>query len=100
MVIFGAAAELLPEVDKMQFWLNMLRLFSPLLPVLLSGEFNTANAETIRVPQNFRTIQSAINSAAERDVVLVSAANDRERIGLKSGATLKSAGHCDQRRHR
>ena len=49
-------------------------------------------AETIRVPQGFKTIQAGIDEAKSGDTVLVSAGTYKERIRLKSGITVKSAG--------
>ena len=48
--------------------------------------------KTIHVPADSPTIQAAIDSAKDGDVVLVTAGTYRERIVLKRGVTLKSAG--------
>lgn len=49
-------------------------------------------ADTIRVPQDHKSIQSAINAAEPGDTVLVSTGTYRERLRLKSGVALKSEG--------
>lgn len=48
--------------------------------------------KTIRVPADAQTIQNAIDSASDGDVVLVSAGTYRQRIVLKPRVTLKSDG--------
>ncbi len=52
----------------------------------------TATAETIRVPSDHKTIQGALDAAHSGDAVLVSAGTYKERIVLKPGVMLKSAG--------
>jgi hypothetical protein len=49
-------------------------------------------AATIRVPEDHKKIQSAIDVASFGDTVLVAAGTYRERIRLKDGVMLKSAG--------
>jgi len=49
-------------------------------------------AETLRVPQDHRTIQAAIDVANQGDTVVVAAGTYKERIHLKVGVTLKSGG--------
>lgn len=49
-------------------------------------------AATIRVPQDQRTIQAGINAARAGDVVLVSSGIYAERISLRPGVTVRSAG--------
>ena len=49
-------------------------------------------AATIRVPQDHKSIQAAIDAATPRDVVLVAAGTYNERIKLKQGVTVRSAG--------
>ncbi len=51
-----------------------------------------ALAGTLHVPQDHPTIQAAIDAAGAGDTVLVAAGTYRERIQLKAGVTLKSAG--------
>lgn len=60
--------------------------------VVLAGLAGSAVADTIRVPQDHKTIQAAIDAAATGDIVLVEAGTYRERVHLKDGMTLKSAG--------
>jgi len=50
------------------------------------------DAATLRVPDDHKTIQAAIDAAASGDIVLVSAGTYRERLRLKTGITLRSAG--------
>lgn len=52
----------------------------------------TAKAATIRVPEDHKSIQAAIDSAQPGDVVSVSAGTYHERLQLKQGVTLKSVG--------
>lgn len=70
-------------------------LFRGMLPLLgvcgvLAGE--PAEARTIQVPGDATTIQAGIDAAARGDVVLVAAGTYRERVRLKAGVTLQSAG--------
>jgi hypothetical protein len=65
------------------------------LTVLMSGG-TVLTAATWRVPDDHQTIQAAIDAAAAGDTVLVAAGTYRERIRLKDGVTLKSAGDDSQ----
>lgn len=49
-------------------------------------------AATLRVPQDHKTIQAAIDTAEDGDTVLVSAGEYQERIALKPGIFLRSEG--------
>lgn len=60
--------------------------------ILLTAVCTTVSAETLQVPQDHKSIQAAIEVAKTGDVVLVSAGTYRERLRLKPGVTLKSAG--------
>jgi hypothetical protein len=51
-----------------------------------------AAAATLRVPQDHATIQAAVDAAGSGDTVLVNPGTYRERIHLKEGLTLRSAG--------
>ena len=61
-------------------------LISPLIAV------TSLAADTVRVPQDHQTIQAGIDAASAGDTVLVSAGTYKERIRLKAGVTVKSAG--------
>ena len=52
----------------------------------------TAAAATLRVPQDHRSIQSAIDAAQHGDTVLVAAGIYRERLRLRPGVTVVSSG--------
>lgn len=67
-----------------------LHPFHSIALVLLVASF--ARAETHRVPQDFATIQAAIEAARSGDVVLVAAGRYKERLQLKPGVTLRSEG--------
>ena len=62
------------------------------LSVFVVGHCNIGTAETLRVPDDHRTIQSAIDAASAGDTVLVGAGTYQERVRLKPGVALKSAG--------
>jgi hypothetical protein len=62
------------------------------LAVLFAGSSGRLAAETIRVPADHPTVQEAVAAAASGDTVLVAAGTYRERVRLKEGVTLKSAG--------
>jgi parallel beta-helix repeat protein len=49
-------------------------------------------AETLRVPRDHKSIQSAIDAAKHGDTVLVDAGTYRERLRLRAGITIKSVG--------
>jgi parallel beta-helix repeat protein len=51
-----------------------------------------AVAETHRVPEAYRTIQAAVDAAGPGDTVLVAAGVYRERVRMKPGVVLRSAG--------
>lgn len=70
--------------------LRWLRILAILLPTLALCTF--APAATLHVPQDYRAIQPAIDAAAAGDVVLVAAGTYPERLRLKAGVVLKSAG--------
>ncbi len=62
-----------------------------LLTVLIVAASHAA-AATIRVPQDHNTIQAGIDAASSGDVVVVDAGTYKERIHLKPGITVRSAG--------
>ena len=55
-----------------------------------------AVAATVRVPQDHKTIQSAIDAAQPGDTVLVAAGRYQERIKLRPNVTVRSAGDDTQ----
>ncbi|MBD3674702.1 MAG: right-handed parallel beta-helix repeat-containing protein, partial [Planctomycetaceae bacterium] len=55
-------------------------------------ESDSLEAATIRVPDDHSTIQAAVDAAQTGDMVLVSPGTYRERLELKPGITVKSAG--------
>jgi parallel beta-helix repeat protein len=57
---------------------------------------NVAWCATLRVPAEHDTIQAAIDAAAAGDTVLVAAGTYRERLRLKAGVVLRSAGDDDR----
>ncbi len=59
---------------------------------LLVGAWGPVSAETIEVPNNYPSIQAAIDAAGPGDTVLVSPGLYRERTRLKEHMTLRSAG--------
>jgi parallel beta-helix repeat protein len=59
-----------------------------LLVVLSQG----ALAGTLRVPQDHKSIQAAVDAAQPGDTVMVSPGNYKERIRLKPGIIVRSAG--------
>lgn len=63
-----------------------------LVAVVVVGSSDRIVADTIQVPRDHKTIQVAIDSASAGDIVLVSAGIHRERLRLKDGVTLRSAG--------
>ncbi len=69
-------------------------MFKLRLTVLLLLTFSAgpATAATLYVPKDFKTIQAALAAARTGDTVLVEAGTYAERVVLKAGVTLKSAG--------
>ncbi len=65
---------------------------TPIIVVAFLGCALLAQANEIRVPSEHATIQAAIDAAKSGDAILVSAGTYRERIALKPGIVLKSAG--------
>ena len=46
--------------------------------------------DTVRVPQDHKTIQEGIDAAEDGDIVIVDAGTYRERIQLKPGVTVRT----------
>lgn len=53
-------------------------------------------AETLRVPEQYRSIQKAIDQASPSDLVLVQQGRYTERIVMGNGVTVRSAGMNEQ----
>ncbi|MCA8999440.1 MAG: right-handed parallel beta-helix repeat-containing protein [Planctomycetaceae bacterium] len=60
--------------------------------VLLAISGRSVDAATLHVPEDHETIQAAIDVAVSGDTILVRAGTYRERLRLKTGITLRSAG--------
>lgn len=63
-----------------------------LFVVLLTFTCLSAQAATLRVPEDHKTIQAAVNAANSGDTVLVGAGVYQERVRLMPGIILRSAG--------
>ena len=73
--------------------LSLARGFGLLAVVaVLGGATSSGFAKMLHVPGEHPTIQAAVNAAAAGDTVLVAAGIYRERVRLKDGVTLQSAG--------
>lgn len=70
----------------------MHRMTSILLVLFAWTTAPLAFGATIHVPKDHKTIQAAIDAAAKGDAVLVQPGTYSERIRLKEGITVKSAG--------
>lgn len=72
----------------------MLRIVfaTGIVAAITAGELRHAAADSIRIPQDQKTIQAGIDAAADGDTVLVDKGTYKERIRLKPGITVKSAG--------
>jgi hypothetical protein len=60
--------------------------------LLLFFLLSTVSAAIIQVPEEYKTIQKAIDKADQGDTVLVKAGNYTEILSLKPGVTVKSHG--------
>lgn len=69
-----------------------IRLFLVTLSVTGVLACHAATGGELRVPEQYDTIQSAINKAASGDTVLVAAGRYRERIHLRPRVTVRTAG--------
>ncbi|MCA9014293.1 MAG: right-handed parallel beta-helix repeat-containing protein [Planctomycetaceae bacterium] len=74
-----------PNIRRLRL-LGMSIFCVPLLAV------SSLAAETRRVPEQYKTIQAAVDAAQAGDTVLVAPGTYQERIKLKAGITLKSDG--------
>ncbi|MCB1275124.1 MAG: hypothetical protein KDL09_01025, partial [Prosthecobacter sp.] len=55
-----------------------------------------SHATDLRVPEAYKTVQSAIDVAKSGDVVVVSPGNYQEHLKLKAGVIVKSAGNDEK----
>ncbi|MEX2212752.1 MAG: right-handed parallel beta-helix repeat-containing protein [Phycisphaeraceae bacterium] len=62
----------------------------PLCILLLAAP--AASAATLRVPQDHKSVQAAVDAASSGDTVLVSAGRYPERLTLRAGITVRSEG--------
>lgn len=65
---------------------------SVLAALLVAAAVAPLSAKTIQVPSEHKSIQAAIDAAEAGDVVLVKAGTYSERLQLKAGVTVQSAG--------
>jgi len=63
-----------------------------LMAAFMLATFSPTDAATLRVPKDHKTIQDAINAAESGDTVLVQSGTYKQRLTMKPGVTLKSAG--------
>ncbi len=68
----------------------MLRNIFLILPTIIL--VSPLCAATLRVPQDHKSIQAAIDAANPNDIILVAAGQYQENLRLKAGVTLRSAG--------
>ncbi len=54
--------------------------------------FATGSAKTLKVPSDYKTIQSAIDAASSGDIVLVAPGRYEENIKLREGVILRGSG--------
>jgi hypothetical protein len=73
----------------------MIRII--LFSLVLIGAAQPALAATLRVPQDHKTIQAAIDASQSGDTILVAPGQYRERITLKPGIVLRSEGDATKR---
>ena len=62
------------------------------LLIVLAADDSTVLADSIRVPENYPTLQAAIDAATAGDTILVDPGTYKERIRLKHGVILQSTG--------
>lgn len=65
---------------------------TPRILLLIIAIATTSHASDLRVPEGFKTVQSAIHAAKSGDTVLVQPGTYREPLTLKPGVIAKSAG--------
>jgi parallel beta-helix repeat protein len=78
--------------EKWNAYLLRIVFATGIVAAITAAELRHAAADTIRIPQDQKTIQAGIDAAACGDTVLVDKGTYKERIRLKPGITVKSAG--------
>ncbi len=68
-------------------------MIASLAAVVAVGRCDITVAATVRVPDDYQTIQHALDAATSGDTVLVGPGTYHERIRIKAGVTLKSDGN-------
>lgn len=77
-------------------YFGLLKALLAAVAVALTCASGLAAQESHRVPEDFATIQLAIDAADSGDVVLVAPGTYRERIRLKKNVTLRSIGEDEK----
>ena len=78
--------------DRQHSFVFRLRWLVAVMLITLSFVQVSLATKVLRVPQDHQTVQAAIDAAQDGDTVLVAAGTYRERLRLKPGLKLKSAG--------
>ena len=78
--------------EKWGAYLLRIVIATGIVVAITAGELRHAAADTIRIPQDQKTIQAGIDAADDGDTVLVDQGTYKEHIRLKPGITVKSAG--------
>lgn len=80
------------QPEKWSVYLLRMVIATGVVAAISAGQLRHAAADTIRVPQDQKTIQAGIDAAADGDTVLVDKGTYKEHIRLKPGIIVKSAG--------
>ena len=72
--------------------LGTLGFWGGCVVILVTHPVHESQAETLRVPEQFPSIQSAVDQANPGDTVLVQQGTYQERLRLSAGVTVRSAG--------
>lgn len=71
---------------------SKMTILKTILLVLFLAAVNSSDAAVLNVPSEYGSIQNAIDQAQQGDTVLVSPGTYSERLTMKPGVTLRSAG--------